>query len=250
MMRMVMLSLQLLVLAAILWGCADGSDEILILPAISGLRGSTVELPCEVERPSSVIAVVWYRHNSTGDPASTMVIQKFQNKVINSAGPRFIMTSTYSLVIRDLLVDDETTYSCHVALGNGDSPRLYINLTVIVLAEPLHPTVDHCKPTSDGECTYTVGKLMEEFELFPIVCRVSMVRPPVHLSWTSVKGDTHSEEYARRNIYVEGGFWNASLALKVSRHEVGRKFRCLAEGVAVKGTTQMIALVQRYEPVG
>ncbi|XP_071509922.1 uncharacterized protein [Diadema antillarum] len=232
-------------LAAILLGVAYGSGDIRTVPAISALRGSTVELPCEVDRP--FIAVYWYRHNSMGDPDYEIVIQNYDNQIINDGGPRFNMTPSHTLVLRNLSVADETTYSCHAALRNGDWPRGSTNLTVIVRAEPLHPTVDHCKTTSEGECTYTVGKLMEEFELFPIVCRVNMIRPAVSLSWMSVKGDTHSEEYARTEIPAEDGLWNVSLGLKVSRYEVGRKFRCLAEGIAVKGSTEMVVHLKREQ---
>ncbi|XP_072176159.1 uncharacterized protein [Diadema setosum] len=231
------------VMAAILLGVAYGSGDIRTVPAISALRGSTVELPCEVDRP--FIAVYWYRHNSTGDPDYKIVIQNYQNKIHNNGGPRFNMTPTHTLVLRNVSVADETTYSCHAALRNGDWPRGSTNLSVIVRAEPLHPTVDHCKTTSEGECTYTVGKLMEEFELFPIVCRVNMIRPAVSLSWISVKGDTHSEEYAWKETPAEGGLWNVSLGLRVSRYDVERKFRCLAEGISVKGSTEMVVHLKR-----
>ncbi|XP_071509928.1 uncharacterized protein [Diadema antillarum] len=233
----------LLLMAVIFWRRACGSDNVRTLPAISGVSGSTIELPCEIHEPVAV--VTWYRYSFLGDTAAEnakSLVYTIGSEVTNEAGPRFSMTPTYSLAVKDLSVEDENTYSCYVALEVGGGYASYINLTVIALAQPLHPTVDYCTPTREGVCIYTVAESIEDSETFAIICRVNMVRPAVRLSWNITEGGTNLTEEKQ----VEGGLWNVSLSIKVSKYEVGDKLTCLAAGSAVNGSSQITAFIEHY----
>ncbi|XP_072176157.1 uncharacterized protein [Diadema setosum] len=218
------------------------TDNVRTLPAVS-VAGSTVELPCEIHE--SVAAVTWYRHSFLGDTATEnaeILAYMLESKVTNEAGARFSITPTYALVVINISVEDETTYSCYVALNAGGGYASYVNLTVIILAQPLHPTVDYCTPTREGVCIYTVAESIEDSETFTIICRVNMVRPAVRLSWNITDGGTNLMEEKQE----EGGLWNVSLPIKVSKYDVRSKFTCLAAGVAVNGSSKITAFIEHY----
>ncbi|XP_072176153.1 uncharacterized protein [Diadema setosum] len=232
----------LLMMAAILLRLACGSDNVRTLPAVS-VAGSTVELPCEFHE--SVAAVTWYRHSFLGDTAAEnaeILAYMLESKVTNEAGARFSITPTYALVVINISVEDETTYSCYVALNAGGGYASYVNLTVINLAQPLHPTVDYCTPIREGVCIYTVAESIEDSETFTIICRVNMVRPAVRLSWNITEGGTNLMDEKQE----EGGLWNVSLPIKVSKYDVGSRLTCLAAGSAVNGSSKITAFIEHY----
>ncbi|XP_030834857.1 uncharacterized protein LOC115921503 [Strongylocentrotus purpuratus] len=236
----------LVALLAVLFSGVDSNLEVITNPNATAYRGGNITLPCRFSGVPE--AVYWHKHNRTGAPddQATLVVSKVKDQdVYQPVDPRYDITTDHSLVISDVQIEDETTYSCEVSVPNAPTGKNYTALTVIALAKKLYPVVRGCMVTErakPGKCVYEVRADTENFVL---MCRVEQVKPVVSLSWTNQYND---ERTINRLVTGpdEDGLFNATSELRVSRTEIenGDSFVCKATGESVKGTSALVVTVK------
>nr|XP_054760971.1 uncharacterized protein LOC129267270 [Lytechinus pictus] len=181
--------------------------------SVKVVRGRNVSLICSFTDPAD--AVYWYKHNSTGAPVDEAELVAREYLGISDPLPgieRFRITEDYRLLISEVSIADETTYSCFVVLQAGLPKRGYTDLRVIVLADSDGPKIGSCNTIVPGECTYNVPTDPPEEVVF--VCELCGVRPLVNLAW--VRSDGRVMEQALRPLIVEkDGLYDVASILKV-----------------------------------
>eukprot|EP00057_Strongylocentrotus_purpuratus_P024374 XP_011678848.1 PREDICTED: uncharacterized protein LOC100893534 isoform X4 [Strongylocentrotus purpuratus] len=234
----------LVVLLAVVVSRVDSNLEVITNPNATAYRGGKITLPCRFSGVPE--AVYWHKHNRTGAPdnTATLVVSKVKDQdVYQPVDLRYTITTDHSLVISDVQIEDETTYSCEVSVPNAPTGRNYTDLTVIVLAKQLHPVVSDCTVNKPGECVYEIPGA--DTNVIVLRCRVEQVRPEVSLIWTNPRG----VEIETPTISVtgpEGGLFNTTGDLTVTRTEIenGESFVCQASGDSVNGTSKLVVTVK------
>eukprot|EP00057_Strongylocentrotus_purpuratus_P003407 XP_003726585.1 PREDICTED: uncharacterized protein LOC100893534 isoform X1 [Strongylocentrotus purpuratus] len=222
----------------------EANLEVTTDPNATAFRGGSITLTCRfIGEP---FAIYWYKHNRTGAPDNTadIVVRYFNGQWLSSDKyPRYNITSDYSMVISDVQIEDEETYSCEVVLKDDASGKNNTDLTVIALANPLHPVVSGCIMTKPRECVYEVQGA--DTEIFALRCRVEQVRPAVSLSWTT-RRDVEIETPTIPVTDPKDGLFNATRDLTVTRTEIenGESFVCQASGDSVNGTSKLVVTVK------
>nr|XP_054761140.1 nectin-4-like [Lytechinus pictus] len=202
--------------------------------SLTAVLGRNISLPCTFS--IHALAVYWYKHDFTGAPddGASLVARDYRGITDPVPGfERFSITNDYSLIIRNITVHDETTYSCLVV--DIEKERGYTELRVIALAEPLEPIVESCNVTAQGRCIYIVGENSPE-DVTP-VCLVHNVRPPPGLTW--VRSDGRVLENATQQMQEKDGLFNISSQIQVTKADFGKQYTCEANGDAVNGTSSM-----------
>ncbi|XP_063959596.1 uncharacterized protein LOC129267275 isoform X1 [Lytechinus pictus] len=199
------------------------------------VRGRNASLICSFTDPAD--AVYWYKHNSTGAPDddAELVARKFLGRSDPLPGiERFRITKDYRLLISEVSIADETTYSCFVVPQAGLPKRGYTDLRVIVLADSDGPKIGSCNTIVPGECTYNVPTDPPEEVVF--VCELCSVRPSVNLAW--VRSDDRVMEQALGPLIVEkDGLYDVVSILKVPKSGFEYHYLCQATGDAVQNAS-------------
>ncbi|XP_072166182.1 uncharacterized protein [Diadema setosum] len=175
-----MVSSEILLLCLLMIISPSGEGQVSTKPFVTAYLGRSVELPCEISRPP--YTVFWYEHLSTGAPDKDpkIVVQNINGEDIATTEPRFEITSDFSLMIHNVTVQDETTYSCRVVWFD-DQMTSYTHLRVVALADKLNPiVVANCRRNGTDRCVYYIAPSESTIQL---KCQVSGVRPAVNLTW-------------------------------------------------------------------
>ncbi|XP_072166122.1 uncharacterized protein [Diadema setosum] len=204
---------------------------------VTAYWGKSVELPCQISRPP--YAVFWYQHNFTGAPDNNarVVVQNFDGEELARVGPRFEITSNFSLVIHDVSVEDETTYSCRVAWFD-DQMTSYTHLRVVALADEFSPiVVENCRKKGTDRCTYYIDPSESTIQL---KCEVIDVRPAVNLTWIdALTGEVLPAGKTNRTLDWETGLITVYRVTPVSGSDKGQDRMCQANGEAVGGVSNL-----------
>ncbi|XP_071510270.1 uncharacterized protein [Diadema antillarum] len=208
-----------------------GQDSVSTKPFVTAYWGRSVELPCQISRPP--FAVFWYQHNFTGAPDNNarIVVQHFSGEDIARAGPRFEITSEFSLMIHNVSVQDETTYSCRVA-WNPDQMTNYTHLRVVALADELTPiVVKNCRKNGTNRCVYYIDPSESTIQLR---CEVVGVRPAVNLTWTdALTGEVLPAGKPEEKVDEKTGLVTVSRVTPISGSDIGQDRICQAKGESV-----------------
>ncbi|XP_041470032.1 T-cell surface protein tactile-like [Lytechinus variegatus] len=203
--------------------------------SVKVVRGRNASLICSFTDPAD--AVYWYKHNSTGAPDDDAELVASEFLGISDPLPgieRFRITEDYRLLISDVSIADETTYSCFVVLQTGITKRGYTDLRVIVLADSDGPKIGSCNTFVPGECTYNVPTDPPEEVVF--VCELCGVRPSVNLEW--VRSDDRVMEQALGPLIVEkDGLYKVASILEVPESGFDYDYLCQATGDAVQNAS-------------
>ncbi|XP_063959511.1 uncharacterized protein LOC129267461 [Lytechinus pictus] len=216
--------------------------------SLTAVRGGNISLPCNFS--VSARAVYWYKHDFTGAPDDgTSLVARYYRGITEPVPgfERFSITNDYSLIIRNVTVQDETTYSCQVVGINTidvETERGYTDLRVIALAEPLEPIIEIIEPctfTAQGGCVYhvnrsTIGKDTSEDVI--LVSKLSNVRPLPNLTW--IQSDGRLNKNATYQTQEKDGLFSISSQIQVSRSHLDHHYTCQAEGEAVNGTSSVV----------
>ncbi|XP_072166124.1 uncharacterized protein [Diadema setosum] len=199
-------------------------------PVVTAYWGKSVELPCEISRPP--LAVLWFQHTFIGAPDNEgrVVVEHFDSENIEKAGQRFEITSNFSLMIHNVSVQDETTYSCLVTWFD-DQVTNYTDLRVIVSADDRSPiTVDNCLKNDSGKCVYYIDPSESTIQLR---CKVVGVRPAVNLTWTDpLTGEVVPSGKTYRDVVVKTGLITVYRDTQVSASDTDQDLICQANGEA------------------
>ncbi|XP_063959318.1 uncharacterized protein LOC135154985 [Lytechinus pictus] len=212
---------------------------------LTAVRGGNMSLPCRFSVPAH--AAYWYKHNFTGasEDGASLVARDYQGITDHIPGfERFSITRDYSLIIRNIIVHDETTYSCLVFNMDLNEERGYTDLRVIALAEPLEPIIEIIEPctfTAQGECIYhvdrsTIGKDTSEDVI--LVSKLFNVRPLPNLTWIGSNGRLH--ENATYQTKEKDGLFSISSQIQVSKSHLNHHYTCQAKGEAMNGTSSVV----------
>nr|XP_054760972.1 uncharacterized protein LOC129267271 [Lytechinus pictus] len=203
--------------------------------SVKVVRGRNASLICTFT--DSAHAVYWYKHNSTGAPDDDAEV--VASELLGRSDPlpgmeRFRITEDYRLLISEVSIADETTYSCVVVPRTGETTRGYTDLRIIDLADSLGPIIGPCNTFVPGECTYNV--LTDPPEEFVFVCELDDVRPPVNLIW--IRSDDRVMEQALGPLIVEkDGLYDVKSILKVPKSGFEYHYVCQATGDAVQNAS-------------
>nr|XP_054761146.1 uncharacterized protein LOC129267461 [Lytechinus pictus] len=215
---------------------------------LTAVRGGNISLPCNFS--VSARAVYWYKHDFTGAPddGASLVARDYRGITDPVPGfDRFSITNDYSLIIRNVTVHDETTYSCQVVgidTMDVDTERGYTDLRVIALAQPLEPIIEIIEPctfTAQGGCVYhvdrsTIGKDTSEDVI--LVSKLFNVRPLPNLTW--IGSDGKLNKHATYQMQQKDGLFSISSQVQVSKSHLDHHYTCHAEGEAVNGTSSVV----------
>nr|XP_054761138.1 uncharacterized protein LOC129267453 [Lytechinus pictus] len=205
--------------------------------SLTAVRGRNISLPCKFSVHAR--AVYWYKHNFTGAPDDGALLVALDDTIERgftdpvSGYERFSIAKDCSLIISNVTVHDETTYSCEVV--DIVTERGYTNSRVIALAEPLEPIIESCNITAPGRCIYTVDE--NSPENITLVCIVHNVRPPPDLTW--IRSDGRIQENATHQTQEKDGLFNISSQIQVTKADFDKQYTCEANGDAVNGTSSI-----------
>ncbi|XP_071483910.1 uncharacterized protein [Diadema antillarum] len=243
-----MVSLKILLLCFLVIITSSAEEQVVSTkPFVTAYWGRSVELPCQIPRPP--LAVFWFQHNFTAAPDedARIVVQNFNGEEIARAGPRFEITSNFSLTIHDVSVQDETTYSCRVAWLD-DQVTNYTQLRVVGLADELNPiTVENCRKNGSDWCMYYIDPSESTIQL---KCQVSGVRPAVNLTWIdALTGEVIPSGKTNKTVDSETGLITVYRVTQESKQlisgsDVGQDRMCQADGEAVGGTSNLTVLLR------
>ncbi|XP_072166125.1 uncharacterized protein [Diadema setosum] len=212
---------------------------------VTAYFGRSVELPCEISRPP--YTVFWYQHISSGAPdeASRIVVQNINGEDIATTEPRFEITSDFSLMIHNVTVQDETTYSCRVGWFDDQMTR-YTQLRVVALADELNPiTVENCRKNGTDKCMYIIDPSEPTIQL---KCEVVGVRPAVKLTWTdALTGEMLRSGKTNERVDTKTGLVTVFRVTAISGLDINqdRMILCQAKGEAVRGTSRLTVLLHK-----
>ncbi|XP_063959118.1 nectin-2-like [Lytechinus pictus] len=222
------------------------SFNLLTEESITAVLGRNVSLPCSFSVP--VLAVYWYKHEFSGAPDDDAILIASDYMGFTDPIPgfeRFRIGDDYRLVINDVLLLDETTYSCIVVPHHFDNQRGYTDLRVIALANPQVPIISSCETTEPGRCSFIIE---EDEEGVTLDCNIYNARPPANVTWTSSDGSVKNN--TEQQIYEKDGVFNISSQLWVSINEIGEDFVCVATGESVNGTSTLVVTVKYLPEIG
>ncbi|XP_063959598.1 uncharacterized protein LOC135155049 [Lytechinus pictus] len=215
--------------------CQSTSFELHTERSVNVVRGRNASLICSFT--DSAHAVYWYKHNSTGAPDDDAELVAREYLGMSDPVPgieRFRITEDYTLLISEVSIADETTYSCVVVPQTGETTRGYTDLRIIVLADSIGPRIYPCNTFIPGECTYNVPTDPPEEVLF--ACEVSDVRPLVNMAW--VRSDDRVMEQALGPLIVEkDGLYDVASILKIPKSGFDYYYSCQATGDAVNNVS-------------
>ncbi|XP_041470054.1 uncharacterized protein LOC121419662 [Lytechinus variegatus] len=219
--------------------------------SLTAVRGRNISLPCNFSVPA--LAVYWYKHTFTmftgaPDDGASLVARYYRGITDPVTGfERFSITKDYSLIIRNVTVQDETTYSCQVVgidTMDVDTERGYTDLRVIALAEPLEPIIEIIEPctfTAQGGCVYhvnrsTIGKDTSDDVI--LVSKLFNVRPLPNLTW--IQSDGGLNKNATYQTQEKDGLFSISSQVQVPKSHLDHNYTCQAKGEAVNGTSLVV----------
>ncbi|XP_063959509.1 uncharacterized protein LOC129267453 isoform X2 [Lytechinus pictus] len=216
--------------------CVSQSFRLHTEESLTAVRGGNISLPCYFSVPAH--AVYWYKHNFTGAPdvGASLVARDYQGITDPVPGfERFSITKDYSLIIRNITVHDETTYSSLVVPIALADKRGYTELSVVALAEPREPIIESCNVTAPGRCIYVIDENSPDDII--LSCAVYHVRPPPGLTW--VRNDGRVPKHEIQHMQEKDGLFNISSQIQVTKADFDKQYTCEANGDAVKGTSSM-----------
>nr|XP_054761137.1 uncharacterized protein LOC129267452 [Lytechinus pictus] len=211
--------------------------------SLTAVRGGNMSLPCHFSVPAH--AVYWYKHNFSGAPENDAELVARDVLGVSDPVPgfeRFSITKDYSLIIRNITVHDETTYSCLVV--DIERERGYTDLRVIALAEPLEPVIEIIEPCTlrpQGGCMYHVNRPTTDEDTSEVIILVSKlfnIRPLPNLTW--IGSDGRLNENATYQTQEKDGLFSISSQIQIFKSHLNHHYTCQAEGDAVNGTSSVV----------
>ncbi|XP_051845431.1 nectin-2-like [Antechinus flavipes] len=177
--------LLLLLLLLPLLRAAPQTPRVSVSPVVSGLLGTTVQLPCHLapgEDEVQVSQITWLRNGQSSDRLSIAVFHPTHGAGFPSTGPgaerlAFVSQSQgpgskfhdASLIIQDLRAEDEANYTCEFATFPGGNRKGTTWLRILA------------KPENRAEA-YTVTSGPAPVAVATCVSRGG--RPPARISWS------------------------------------------------------------------
>ncbi|XP_063960288.1 uncharacterized protein LOC129266498 [Lytechinus pictus] len=155
-------------------------DDVAALSRTVVFKGNSAELECQVD--GAVYTINWMK----GDDIDTAItVASFIDSVHEgSDGGRISMSPSWSLVINDVGIEDESTYFCVVMLTSSSNEEV-IETELVVAVPPAesYPNIVLLEPTSspstNASCQYTIPQGTQ----YRLSCEVASFRPSVELLW-------------------------------------------------------------------
>ncbi|XP_071503777.1 uncharacterized protein [Diadema antillarum] len=205
-------------------------------PIAEGWKGEDIRLPCIFhEEP---FAVYWSKENRS-EPDQLTNKATYFNGEFSSKEKRFVIDTSFNLVITDLEVADEGNYHCQVVL---ESFQDFSNSTSLTInAKATEHIIEQCvgQVRNSNSCTIQTWR---EAPTFHLDCRVTGFRPNVSLMW-SKSGRVLPPLWSDQYTLSDGTFERLETITVTANDNTDQDFKCTASGLSVEGTSAKVITV-------
>ncbi|XP_072164333.1 uncharacterized protein [Diadema setosum] len=201
-------------------------------PNVQGWKGEDIRLLCDIQEEP--LAVVWVKGSILDPGERTIKANLFDGRILDRE-ERFDIDKNFSLVIRDLEVEDEGLYYCQVLLKNTQS---FENTTVITISSmATGHTIEECVDKSQSRQSRFTYQYPSNTPSFNLTCVVSGFKSNVSMLWTEESGKRLDSVVSQQNTLSDGTYERFETITVSAKRGTEQTFMCMATGDSLNGTS-------------